>query len=612
MLLDNKIYKIFGAALRSPILVVVKMEKWFISNKKADFELIGRRFGISPVLAKLITNRGIIGEDPIQEYLFGDLADLHSPHDMKDLDKAVFLIKSCILSNKKIRVVQDYDVDGCMSAYILVDAIQKCGGIVDYDVPDRTTEGYGINERIILKAWNDGVDTLLTCDNGIAALNEVKAAKKLGMTVIVSDHHEVQYTEADGKIEYRIPEADAVVDPKRPDCAYPFKHLCGAGVAYKIAEVLYHEFSVSSGELRKLLQYAAVATICDIVDLTGENRIITKEGLKVLEQTDNFGMRALLERCLKEGEKISVGRIGFFIGPVINAGGRMSTAFLVMDLLFSKSKAEAEKILDELILHNNERKKATEDAVDKILKKFSENPVEDSIIIEYMPECHESVAGIAAGRIKDLFYKPTIILTDSNEDEYIKGSARSVEGFDIFERIMTVSDLLYRFGGHPMAAGLTFKRSYLEEFVKRINAPGWPEGVDRYKRIVIDAAVPFSSLSRNLIEEFELLEPCGKGNKKALLAAKGVKIFRAMIMGKNKNALKLTLDDGSGSVVDGIWFGNTEHIMKEIREKFGDIAAEQILSGKNEKVFTDIIYAPKINNYNGFERIQLDITAFRW
>lgn len=588
------------------------MEKWFISNKKADFDLIGKKFGISPILSRLITNRGIIGDDNIQEYLFGNIEDLHSPYDMKDLDKAVFLIKSCILNNEKIRVVQDYDVDGCMSGYILVNAIKKCGGIADYDVPDRTTEGYGINERIINKAFNDGVNTILTCDNGIAASNEVNLAKGLGLTVIVTDHHEVQYTEIDGKTEYIIPHADAVVDPKRPDCTYPFKHLCGAGVAYKIAEALYNEFSVNKSELREFLQYAAVASICDIVDLTGENRIITREGLKVLEQTDNFGMRALLERCLKEGEKISVGRVGFFIGPVINAGGRMSTAFLVMDLLFSKSKADAEKILDVLILHNNERKRATEDAVDKVLKKLSQNPVEDSVIIEYMPECHESVAGIAAGRIKDIFYKPAIILTDSNEDEYIKGSARSVEGFDIFERIMTVSDLLHRFGGHPMAAGLTFKRKYLEEFIKRMNAPGWPDDADRYKRVVIDAAVPFSSLSKSLIDEFELLEPCGKGNKKVLLAAKGVKIIRAMVMGKNKNALKLTLDDGSGSVVDGIWFGNTEYIINDIREKFGDAEKDKVFSGRNANVFTDIIYAPKINYYNGFERIQLDITSFRW
>lgn len=588
------------------------MEKWFISNKKADFKLISEKFGISVVLSRLLTNRGIVGDENIHKYLFGNIDDLYDPYYMKDMDKAICIIKAKIKENKKIRIVQDYDVDGCMSGYILVSAIRRCGGDADFDIPDRTTEGYGINDRIIKKAYNEGIDTILTCDNGIAAINEVKTAKNLGLTVIVTDHHEVQYNEVNGNTEYIIPKADAVVDPKQPDCTYPFKQLCGAGIAYKFAEVLYKEFAIEENELNKLIQFAAVATICDIVDLTDENRIITREGLKVLENTENFGMRALLDRCLKAGEHISVGRIGFFVGPVINAGGRMSTAFLVMDLLFSKSKTEAECILDKLILYNDERKKATEDAVNKIYEKLSENPTDNSVIIEYVPECHESVAGIAAGRIKDIFYKPTIVLTDSNDSGYIKGSARSVEGFDIFERIMTVSDLLDRFGGHSMAAGLTLKKSYFDEFVTRMNAPGWPDGTDRFKRIVIDAAVPFSYLNKHLIKEFELLEPCGKENKKALLAAKGVKVIRAMVLGKNRNALKLMLDDGSGTTAEGIWFGNVDNIINEIKDKYGDAETKKVFLGKSENVSTDIIYAPKINYYNGFERIQLDITSFRW
>ncbi len=595
-----------------PFLVNNIMEKWFISNKKADFNSIGKKFGISPVLARMITNRGIVGYENIHKYLFGTIDDLYSPYKMKDMNKAISLLKEKINNNKKIRVVQDYDVDGCMSGYILVTAIKKCGGDADFDIPDRTSEGYGINDRIINKAYNEGIDTILTCDNGIAAINEVKTAKELGLTVIVTDHHEVQYTEINGKTEYIIPEADAVIDPKRPDCNYPFKQLCGAGITYKIAEALYKEFSVDKCELNKLLQYAAVATVCDIVDLTDENRIITREGLKLLEDTENYGMKALLDRCLKEGERISVGRIGFFIGPVINAGGRMSTAFLVMDLLFSKSKLEAENTLNKLILYNDDRKKATEDAVKKICEKISENPIDCSVIIEYVPECHESVAGIAAGRIKDIFYKPTIVLTDSSDESCIKGSARSVEGFDIFERIMTVSDLMTRFGGHPMAAGLTFKKAYLDEFIERMNAPGWPDSADKFKRIVIDAAIPFSHLSKQLVEELEFLEPCGKGNKKALLAAKDVKVMRAMVLGKNRNALKIMLDDGSGTVAEGIWFGNADDIINKIKQKFGDTETEKVLSGRNGDVSADIIYAPKINYYNGFERIQLDITSFRW
>ena len=458
------------------------MEKWFLANKKADFAAIGKKFGVSPVIAKIIRNRDIVDENDIHKFLYGAMDDLYDPMLMKDMDMLAAELKKSIDSGKRIRIVQDYDVDGCMSGYILVTAIRLCGGNADYDVPDRTSEGYGINERIVKSAVNDGIGTLITCDNGIAAGDITSLAKSMGLCVLVTDHHEVQYVNADGKQKYLIPEADAVVDPKRPDWEYPFKHLCGAGIAYKVAEVLYDIYGRSKEELNKLLQYAAVATVCDIVDLTGENRIIVKEGFKVLEDTDNYGMRALLDRCLKPGEKISVGRVGFFIGPVINAGGRMSTAQLVMSLLFAKDREEAEDILDVLIELNEERKRETEDAVKNITSKYDGIP-NGNVIIEYNPKCHESVAGIAAGRIKDLYYKPTIVLTDSEDEGYIKGSARSVEGFDIFERLLTVKDLLPRFGGHPMAAGMTLKKADLEEFIERMNKPGWPDSAEKFKRI---------------------------------------------------------------------------------------------------------------------------------
>ena len=401
-----------------------------------------------------------------------------------------------------------------------------------------------------------------------------------------------------------------MVDPKRPDCFYPFKHLCGAGIAYKVAEALYGIYGRKETELKKLLQYAAVATVCDIVDLTGENRIIVKEGFKVLEDTDNYGMRALLDRCLKAGERISVGRVGFFIGPVINAGGRMSTAQLVMSLLFSKDRETAEEILDRLIELNEERKKATENAVRNITSKYEDVP-QGSIIIEYNPTCHESVAGIAAGRIKDLYYKPAIVLTDSEEEGYIKGSARSVEGFDIFERLLTVKDLLSKFGGHPMAAGMTLKKDNLEEFIERMNRPGWPETAEKFKRITIDVAVNFSVISKEVIKELELIEPCGKGNKKPVFAAKGLKIIRMAVLGKNRNTIKMTLYDGTAEA-EGIWFGNVDSVLSEIRQKYGMAECEKLLRGGGSDVYTDIIYTPKINYYNGFERIQLDIESFRW
>ena len=587
------------------------MEKWFIANKKADFDAIGKHFGISPILARIITNRGIIGEKNIHEYLFGTINNLYSPYLMKDMEKGINILVNGINENKKIRIVQDYDVDGCMSGYILVTALKRCGADADYDVPDRKSEGYGINERIIRNAKADGVDILLTCDNGIAAINEVKLAKQLGLTVIVSDHHEVQYEHTANGLNYIIPEADAVIDIKRPDCDYPFKQLCGAGIAYKIAECLYEKFGIAKGELYKLMQFAAVATVCDIVDLTGENRIITREGMKILDKTENFGMRALLDRCLKPGEKISVGRIGFFIGPVINAGGRMSTSILAMRLFFSKSRDEAENILDELITYNNERKKATEDAVGKIVSELGDDAENSNVIIKYIPDCHESVAGIAAGRVKDIYHRPVIVLTDSSDENSIKGSARSVEGFDIFERIMTCRDLLSRFGGHPMAAGLTLEKKNFDEFVRRMNEPGWPEGADKFKRIVIDEAVPFSKINSNLVNETALIEPCGKANTKPVFAAKNVSIRRAMILGKNKNVLKLYLDDGT-TELEAIWFGDVDKVVENIKAKYGDKQVSNMFAGKENDVYTDIIYVPKINKYNGFERIQLDITSFRW
>lgn len=586
------------------------MEKWFLANKKADFAAIGKKFGVSPVIAKIIRNRDIVDENDIHKFLYGAMDDLYDPMLMKDMDMLAAELKKSINSGKRIRVVQDYDVDGCMSGYILVTAIRLCGGNADYDVPDRTSEGYGINERIVKSAVNDGIGILITCDNGIAAGDITSLAKSMGLCVLVTDHHEVQYVNADGKQKYLIPEADAVVDPKRPDCEYPFKHLCGAGIAYKVAEVLYDIYGRSKEELNKLLQYAAVATVCDIVNLTGENRIIVKEGFKVLEDTDNYGMRALLDRCLKPGEKISVGRVGFFIGPVINAGGRMSTAQLVMSLLFAKDREEAEDILDVLIELNEERKRETEDAVKNITSKYDGIP-NGNVIIEYNPKCHESVAGIAAGRIKDLYYKPTIVLTDSEDEGYIKGSARSVEGFDIFERLLTVKDLLPRFGGHPMAAGMTLKKDDLEEFIERMNKPGWPDSAEKFKRITIDVAMKFSSLSKEMIRELELIEPCGKGNKKPVFAAKNLKINRMSILGKNRNTIKMMLDDGTAEA-EGIWFGDVDRVISEIIQKYGTAECERLLRGNGAEARTDIIYTPKINYYNGFERIQLDIESFRW
>ncbi len=585
------------------------MDKWFLSNKKADFSAIGKNFGISPITARIIVNRGLTDEAQIEKYLYGSLKDLHDPLEMKDMDRLAEILKGDIDHRRHIRVVQDYDVDGCMSGYILVRAINECGGIADFDVPDRS-EGYGINDRIVDDAIDDGVDTILTCDNGIAAIDVISRARQRGLKVIVTDHHEIQYINEGNDIKYILPDADAVVDPKRKDCPYPFKELCGAGVAYKAAQVLYDIYGISD-RLSSLLQFAAIATVCDIVDLTDENRIIVKEGFALLYDTDNYGMRVLLDRCLKAGEPLSVGRVGFFIGPVINAGGRMSTARLVMKLLFSSSRSEAEDILDELIALNNERKCETQTAVDKILSKYTAPPTVN-VIVEYDPDCHESVAGIAAGRIKDVFYKPAIVLTDSLDDDgYIKGSARSVEGFDIFRRLMTVRDILVRFGGHPMAAGLTLKRADLKEFIRRVNEPGWPAEAERFRRVTIDAALYFSAITKNTVNELDLIEPCGKGNRKPVFAAKNVKVRKIAVLGKNRNAVKMTLEDPTAEV-EGIWFGDGDRLIDDMKAAIGEEKIRRLLLGYEADVHIDILYVPKINYYNGFERIQLDIESFRW
>ena len=587
------------------------MEKWFLANKKADFAAIGKKFGVSPVIAKIIRNRDIVDENDIHKFLYGAMDDLYDPMLMKDMDMLAAELKKSIDSGKRIRVVQDYDVDGCMSGYILVTAIRLCGGNADYDVPDRTSEGYGINERIVKSAVNDGIGTLITCDNGIAAGDITSLAKSMGLCVLVTDHHEVQYVNADGKQKYLIPEADAVVDPKRPDCEYPFKHLCGAGIAYKVAEVLYDIYGRSKEELNKLLQYAAVATVCDIVDLTGENRIIVKEGFKVLEDTDNYGMRALLDRCLKPGEKISVGRVGFFIGPVINAGGRMSTAQLVMSLLFAKDREEAEDILDVLIELNEERKRETEDAVKNITSKYDGIP-NGNVIIEYNPKCHESVAGIAAGRIKDLYYKPTIVLTDSEDEGYIKGSARSVEGFDIFERLLTVKDLLPRFGGHPMAAGLSMQEAAVDDFRRALNANARLTAEDFIPKVAIDVAMPFEYVTEQQITELSYLEPFGKANEKPQFAQKDVEVCSARVLGKNRNVLRLSLQSPFSSLqVDAVSFADPAAFDAYVRQKFGDVEAEKMYLGRKNAVRLSVVYYPEIHTYRGEKNIQIVVKNYR-
>lgn len=570
------------------------MEEWRVHSKKAEFDEIGKAFSIDPVIARIIRNRNVIGVNNINKYLNGTLDDMYSPHLMKDMDLGVSLIDNSINMGEAIRIIGDYDIDGICSIYILYKGLIKAGAKVDYEVPDRITDGYGINESLIDKAHKDGIKVIVTCDNGIAAISQIEYAKSLGMTVVITDHHDVQYLEENGVKKYIIPNADAVINPKQENCSYPYDKLCGAGVAYKFIEALFEKRGIDKSYREEFIQFVAIATIGDIVDLQDENRILVKEGLKRIKNTDNQGLLALIRLNDLLPEKINAYHIGFIIGPCLNASGRLDTAKRAITLFMCEDREMAEKYAGELKALNDERKNMTAKATEDAIKLIGETDLsDDNVLVIYLPDCHESIAGIVAGRIKDKFYKPTIVLTKATEG--LKGSARSIEGYNIFEKLLEVKVLLTKFGGHPMAAGLSLPVDNLVALRRMLNDNHGMESQILTKIIWIDVPMPVDYINEKLIDELGYLAPFGKGNEKPVFADKELTIRQIQPLGKNNNFTKLYLENKKGYKIEAVGFFEADELKKAY-------AAKQKIS---------CTYYPEINEFRGNRKLQINITGYK-
>ena len=587
------------------------MEKWMVMAKRADFKRIGEQFSIDPVVARIIRNRDVVGDDAIAAYLNGDVTMLHDPRTMKDLEKAVAILIGKIRENKKIRVIGDYDIDGVMSTYILTDALKSCGARVDNAIPDRIADGYGLNERLITEAKEAGVDTILTCDNGIAAGAEISLGKSLGLTVIVTDHHEVPYDEtADGRI-YKLPCADAVVNPKQEDCPYPFKGLCGAGVAYKLVQVLFEELGRSREEILHYLPYAAFATVGDVMDLIGENRILVKEGLERLRRTDNKGLHALMMQNQLLPENIKAYHIGFILGPCLNASGRLDTAVRALRLLQARDEKEAVELARDLTDLNASRKDMTAKGVEQAdLLAAEAVSVGDKVLVLFLPDCHESLAGIIAGRIREKYNRPVFVLTRSEEG--VKGSGRSIECYSMYEELCKVKELFTRFGGHPMAAGLSLAEENVPVLRRRLNELTALTGEDFIPKIMIDVPMPIDYITPELVEQLSLLEPFGKGNEKPVFADKGLEILSARILGKNRNVCKMQVRSSLGRVMEAMYFGDTEQLIAYLTEKYTGDAVRALFDGRPQgaPIVMSMVYYPEINHFNGRDTLQIVVKNY--
>lgn len=574
------------------------MEKWFVAMKKADFNGIAEKYQISPIIARLMRNRDVIGDEAIDFYLNGTVEDLYDGLLMKDMDRAVDILKEKIEEGKKIRVIGDYDIDGVNATYILQQGLAGLGADVDTDIPDRIKDGYGLNQMLIDRALEDDVDTIITCDNGIAAMSEIAYGKENGMTIVVTDHHEVPYLEENGKKKYLLPPADAVVDPHRADCEYPFKGLCGAAVAYKLVEVLYRVSGKSEQEVEhlqeSLMENVAIATIGDVMDLVGENRVFVKKGLELLKTTKNEGLHALMQCTGVDTANLNTYHIGFVIGPCINAGGRLDTAKRALELLNASNRREAVTLAADLKELNDSRKEMTEEGVEEAVRQIeSSSWKDDQVLVVYLPECHESIAGIIAGRIKERYYRPTFVLTKGETG--VKGSGRSIEAYDMFAEMSRCRELFTKFGGHKLAAGLSLEEEKVEVFRKRINELADLTEEDLQMKVSIDMRLPFPYINEELIHELKILEPFGKGNGKPLFAESKLRVIQPRIFGKNRNVLKCRLEDQQGNQMEAVYFGEVEDCLRQMEKK-------QIMS------FT---YYPSINEYMGRRTIQLTIVNYQ-
>ena len=586
------------------------MENWVLLRKGADFQHISEKFHISPRVASLIRNRDVIGDDAIEKYLNGTIADLYDGMLMKDMDKAVAVLGEKIKENAKIRIIGDYDIDGIQSTYILLEGFRMLGADVDSDIPDRMKDGYGLNRNLIDRALEADVDTIITCDNGIAAAEEIAYAKSIGMTIVVTDHHEVPYTEIGAGRRYILPEADAVVDPKQEDCTYPFKGLCGAAVAYKLVEALMEAMGKDAEDADYLMENVAIATIGDVMDLVDENRIFVKQGLDMLKRTENLGLKALMECTGVNVDKLSPYHIGFVIGPCMNASGRLDTAKRALELLEAKKVAEADLLAGDLKALNDSRKDMTAQAVEEAFIQVENSELKDAdVLVVYLPECHESLAGIVAGRIREKYYRPVFVLTKGAEG--LKGSGRSIETWHMYEGLNRVKHLLSKFGGHKMAAGLSMPEENLEQFRKEINEKSGITPEDLNEKIAIDMQLPFECVNEKFIGELAVLEPFGKGNARPVFAERQVQVESARILGKNKNVLKLQVKDLHGTRMDAMYFGDVNTFVEYVREKFGDIACECLLRGHGHGIVMAFTYYPDINEYQGVRTPQIVIQNYK-
>lgn len=569
------------------------MEKWVVMAKKADFQEIGRTFHIDPVVARLIRNRDVEGMENIRSYLYGTLEELPSPWLLKDMKKAVEILGEKIRTGARIRIIGDYDIDGVTATYILLTGLKRLGGSVDTYIPDRIKDGYGLHSQLIEKAAEDRIDTIVTCDNGIAAAAEIEQAKKAGMTVIVTDHHEIPYRDTEQGREWILPRADGVINPKQPECPYPNKNICGAVVAWKLIWALYESFGISGKEILEFSQAAAVATVGDVMDLQGENRIIVKEGLKRLRHTKNQGFRALIEANGLEGAPVTAYHVGFVLGPCINASGRLDTAARALALLCTEDQDSAAKAAGDLVALNQSRKAMTEEGKELAIQMIESSSLsEDPVLVVYLPQCHESLAGIIAGRLREKYYKPSFVLTKGENG--VKGSGRSIEAYSMYDELVKCSELLEQFGGHPMAAGLSLKEENVEVFRRKLNKLCTLTREELTPKITIDVPMPLSYLSKELTNQLSVLEPFGKGNTKPLFAQKGLRVLNLRILGKNQNVAKMKLLDPAGVSVDAVYFGQALEFEAYVRQK-------ETLS---------VTYYPEINVYQGRETLQAVIRNY--
>lgn len=571
------------------------MEKWMVAAKQADFKGIGERFGIDQVTARIIRNRDVIGEKAIEKYLHGSRKDFYSPWLLKDMEKAVSILQEKIENRNRIRIIGDYDIDGVMSTYILLESLRGLGCDVDMMIPNRITDGYGINEHLIEQAWQEGRDTIITCDNGIAAVTQIRKAKDLGMTVIVTDHHEVPFEDLEGERKEILPPADAIVNPKQKACSYPFAGLCGAVVAMKVMEALYEKMAPEVDLVDKMLPFAGIATIGDVMDLQDENRILVKEGLQRLHHTTNLGLQELIRVNNLEPENISPYHIGFILGPCLNASGRLDTAKRALQLLLADSREEAAVLAGDLKNLNESRKEMTAQGLEKAIEQVeSTSMMEDTVLVVFLPECHESLAGIIAGRLRERYHKPSFVLTRGEEG--VKGSGRSIESYSMYEKLCECKEYLTKFGGHPMAAGLSLEEENVERFRRKLNEQSGLTEEDLVEKVTIDVPMPIHYIRKDLVQELSLLEPFGKGNEKPLFAQKNLWISQMRVFGKNRNVVKMRLTDENGYPMDGVYFGN------------GDEFAEE---GRGKRKIS-IVYYPDINMYQGRESLQVIIRHYQF